>query len=61
LWCSEAIKVNPQKLKDKWSDVRGKLVVIIKNYDQSGNGVSKKRDQDEGNNDDATFVDNTDC
>jgi hypothetical protein len=45
--------VNPQKLKDKWTDVRGKLVVIVKNYEQSGNGAGNKKDNDEdGNNGD---------
>jgi hypothetical protein len=37
--------VNPQKLKEKWIDVRSKLVVMVKNYKQSG---------------EVTYVDNSD-
>jgi hypothetical protein len=50
LWAKNAPKVSPQKIREKWSDVRGKLVIIVKKYEQSGNGEGNKlaNDADHG-------------
>jgi hypothetical protein len=51
-----------QKLKQKWADVSGKLVIIDSNYDTSGNGAGNhlSSDADHGNVSDFTLKDNTD-
>jgi hypothetical protein len=38
----DAPYVKPQKIREKWSDVRGKLVVMVKNYEKSGNGSGNR-------------------
>jgi hypothetical protein len=63
LWGNEALTVTPQKLKQKWSDVHGKLVIIVSNYDASGNGAGNRdqNDPDHGNVSEFTLVDNMEC
>jgi hypothetical protein len=62
LFGSTAINVTPQKLKEKWKDVRGKLSIIKNNYDQSGNGAGDchGNDPDHGPVEELTLTNNTD-
>jgi hypothetical protein len=62
LYAIDAPMVNPQKLKEKWADVRGKLVIIVANYEKSGNGSGNRLDseEDHGQTSSFTLTDNND-
>jgi hypothetical protein len=62
LFGREAPLVTAQKLKEKLTDVRGKLVIIVKNYEQSGNGAGSclDNDPDYGPVANMTLTDNSD-
>jgi hypothetical protein len=62
LFGRSAINVTPQKLKENWINVHGKLATIKKNYDQSGNGAGNCHgdDPDHGPVSELTLANNTD-
>jgi hypothetical protein len=62
LFGKDAPYVTPQKIREKWSDVRGKLVIIDKNYEKSGigSGNQMETDNDSGPISSFTLMDNND-
>jgi hypothetical protein len=56
-----APRVTPQKIKEKMADIRAKLVIVIENWERSGNGngmLSRNMDDpDYGNFEDCDLID----